>query len=109
VTGFPGIVLRDSAGNVLPTHVTNFATSPAAVSVAPGAWVHSELRFSPDIPGPGEPSSGQCEPNAVSATVQLPADPHTVTVTLDAPTSVCEQGALEAKAFAAGQSSPAGG
>lgn len=109
LTGFPAIVLRDSAGNALPTHVTNFATSPAAVTLAPGAWAHSELRFSPDIPGPGEPQDAQCEPNSVTATVQVPGDSHVVTVALDAPTPVCEQGAIEAKAFSAGVASPAGG
>ena len=86
-----------------------FATSPATVSVAPGAWIHSELRYSADIPGPGEPTSGQCEPNAVTATVQIPGDSQVVTVTLDAPTPVCEQGTIEAKAFVAGEASPAGG
>jgi hypothetical protein len=109
LTGFPGIVLRGASGNALPTHVTNFATAPTAVTLAPGAWAHSELRFSPDIPGPGEPQDAQCEPNPVSATVQIPGDSHTVTVTLDAPTPVCEQGAIEAKGFSAGAASPAGG
>lgn len=108
VSGFPAITLRDASGNALASHVTNFSTSPAVVSVAPGAWIHSELRYSADIPGPGEPTSGACEADAATAAVQIPGDAAVATVTLDTPTPVCEQGTIEAKAFAAGQASPAG-
>jgi hypothetical protein len=108
VSGFPAITLRDGSGNALPTHVTNFSTSPAVVSVPPGGWIHSELRYSADIPGPGEPTSGACEAEAVTATVQIPGDSHSATVTLDTATPVCEQGTIEAKAFAVGEASAAG-
>ncbi|MFD0638579.1 DUF4232 domain-containing protein [Catenulispora yoronensis] len=109
VTGFPGVSLLASDEHPLPTTVVRFPAAPAAVTVAPGGWIHSEVRYSPNIPGDGEPATGECEPKTVHALAQLPGDTKWAKITLAAPTTVCEKGSLEAKPFVAGQSTPAGG
>jgi hypothetical protein len=110
VTGFPRISLYSASGAVLPTTVTNVnAALASALTVTPGSWIHSELRISPDIPGPGEPQSGPCEPASAYALVRLPGDSAFEHVTLDTPTTVCEKGAIDAKPFLTGPSSPPGG
>ena len=89
--------------------MTHFAASAATVTVAPGAWIHSELRLLAGHPRAGRADGRPCEPNSVTATVQVPGDSSVATVTLDTPTAVCGQGAIDAKAFAAGEASPDGG
>ncbi|NUR61246.1 MAG: DUF4232 domain-containing protein [Catenulispora sp.] len=109
VSGYPGVSLLASDRHPLPTTVVKFPATPAVLTVAPGTWIHSEIRYSPDIPGPGEPTTGNCEPETVHALAQLPGDSAWVPVTLTSPTPVCEKGALQAKPFASGESTPAGG
>ena len=67
----------------------------ALILLAPGHSAAATLRFSPDVPGKGEQSTGQCEPTA-----------HRVRVTLASPgqgtlsgpilpaTPVCEHGGM---------------
>lgn len=110
VKGFPRITLSAASGKALPTTVTEVDPGGATqLTVAPGGWIRSELRYSPDIPGPGEPQSGPCEPAAVSARVQLPGDTGSVPIPITPPTSVCSGGTMQAKAFAAGAASAPGG
>ncbi|MBS2553922.1 DUF4232 domain-containing protein [Catenulispora sp. NL8] len=110
ISGFPGVSLLASNDHPLPTNVIkDDSVSVTTITVAPGAWVHSEVRYSADIPGPGEPESGQCEPTTVHALAQLPGDSAWAHITLDNPTPVCEKGEVEAKPFVGGKSSPAGG
>lgn len=110
VAGFPGVSLLASNDHPLPTNVVkDNAAAVTTITVAPGAWVHAEMRYSPHIAGPGEPQSGQCEPMTVHALAQLPGDSAWARVTLDNPTMVCSKGLLQVKAFVSGQSSPDGG
>ncbi|MBW8806016.1 MAG: DUF4232 domain-containing protein [Catenulisporales bacterium] len=109
VAGYPAISMLASDQHPLPTNVVRFPTAVTTVTVAPGAWIHSEVRYSPNIPGPGEPQTGECEPMTVHALAQLPGDTAWAKVTLPTPTAVCEKGTLEAKPFASGQASPSGG
>jgi hypothetical protein len=97
VSGRPGLRLRSAAGRNLPTHVTAAFPGSLAVLVtlAPGKSAAATLRFSPDVPGPGESTTGPCEKTA-----------HTVRVTLASPgsgsligrltprTAVCEHGSM---------------
>lgn len=110
IAGFPGVSLLASNDHPLPTNVLkNTSLAVTTIKVAPGAWVHAEMRYSPNVPGPGEPQSGQCEPTAVHALGLLPGDSAWTHVTLDNPTTVCEKGELQTKPFVSGQSSPDGG
>jgi hypothetical protein len=97
VSGHPGLKLRDVNGHGLPTHVTGVPPGSLGVLVtlAPGSSAAAQLRFSPDVPGPGEQTTGPCERIA-----------HTVRVTLTSPgngsligpivppTRVCEHGSM---------------
>lgn len=110
VAGYPGVSLLASNDHPLPTNVVkDTSATVTTIKVAPGAWVHSEMRYSPNVPGPGEPQNGQCEPMTVHALAQLPGDSAWSRITLDKPTTVCEKGELEAKPFVSGESSPDGG
>ena len=62
VTGLPQGRLLGKTGNPLPTHVK--AAFPGAltavlVTLAPGHKAYATARFSPDVPGTGEPTAGK--------------------------------------------------
>ncbi|WP_370376543.1 DUF4232 domain-containing protein [Catenulispora sp. GAS73] len=110
VAGFPGISLLASNDRTLPSYIVkDNSAAVTTITVAPGAFVHAEMRYSPNVPGPGESQNGQCEPTTVHAQAQLPGDSAWAHITLDNPTPVCEKGELQMKPFVSGQSSPAGG
>src|SRR3954447_15239645 len=68
VTGLPFGRLLGKTGKALPTHVkAAFPGGLTAVLVrlGPGGRTNATARFSPDVPGPGEPRAGlKCEPTA---------------------------------------------
>lgn len=109
VAGYPAVSLLASNEHPLPTNIVRFPAAVTTVTVAPGAWIHSEIRYSPNMPGPDEPQTGDCEPMTVHALAQLPGDTAWAKVTLPTPTTVCEKGTLQAKPFVSGESSPTGG
>ncbi|WP_194912122.1 DUF4232 domain-containing protein [Catenulispora rubra] len=110
VAGFPAISLLASNDRTLPSYVVkDNSVAVTTITVAPGASVHAEMRYSANVPGPGESQNGQCEPTTVHAQAQLPGDSAWAHITLDSPTPVCEKGELQVKPFVSGQSSPAGG
>jgi hypothetical protein len=104
VTGLPLGRLLDGYGRSLPTHVR--AAFPGAltavlVRLAPDAVTRATARFSPDVPGPGEPfkrGSRQCEPVAHFFRVTGQGG-GTTTVRLNPVTPVCEHGALRFSAY----------
>jgi hypothetical protein len=104
VTGLPGVTLLDSAGHKLPTK-SSFAGHPGMltavmVPLAPGTGTATlTARFSPDVPGPGEPVAGkQCEPTAYKLRV-TPSGGGSVVVPISPPTPVCEHGSLQLTSF----------
>lgn len=91
----PRLRLLGTAGHALPTHVKTFGPS-GTVTIAPHRTASARLRFSPDIPGPGEPGHGPCEPTAHAVRVTLTAPSHGSTVgPVKPPTSVCERGGIQ--------------
>jgi uncharacterized protein DUF4232 len=97
LTGLPQGRLLSQTGNPLPTHVR--AAFPGAlaatlVRLAPGAKAVATARFSPDVPGVGEPVAGRrCEPTAYRFSVAAPGG-KTTSVKVAPPTPVCEHGRL---------------
>lgn len=97
VTGIPDVTLLDGRGRRLPTHPS--AAHPGAltavlVRLAPGQSAKATVRFSPDVPGPGEPVSGRrCEPVAYTLLVR-PNGGGTLRAPIRPPTSVCEHGSM---------------
>jgi hypothetical protein len=109
VSGIPKLQLVDAQGGAVPTTVS--AAQPgqptaAKIVLQPGDSATADARFSPDVPGPGEPqtqpSPGQpqaCEPTAHQLQVTVGVD--SVTVPVSPPTPVCSHGALRMSPLAA--------
>jgi hypothetical protein len=66
-------------------------TPPATLE--PGTTATATVRFSPDVPGPGDSQSGSCQPEAHTLAL-TPTGGGTVDVPIQPPTSVCERGTL---------------
>jgi hypothetical protein len=101
LTGLPSARLLGATGRPLPTNVKPaFPGALAAVLVrlAPGAKTKASARFSPDVPGVGETTSGRCEPVAHWLRVNGQGG-GTVKVKVTPPTSVCEHGRLLFSAY----------
>lgn len=97
VSGHPGLQLRGARGRRLPTQVvpTPPGVTAALILLRPGASAAATLRFSPDVPGPGEGHTGPCEPVAHSVRVTLASPGHGSLVGAITPaTSVCEHGRI---------------
>ena len=102
VTGVPQVTLLDRAGKALPTH-GRFSGSPGEltaimVSLAPGKSAHVTARFSPDVPGPGEPQMKPCEPTAYKLRV-APSGGGSLVAPITPPTMVCEHGSIALSVF----------
>jgi Protein of unknown function (DUF4232) len=97
LTGLPQGRLLGKTAKALPTHVR--AASPGMltailVRLAPGKTTFATARFSPDVPGTGEPTAGRkCEPTAWWFRVTGQGG-GTTKVKLGPPTPVCEHGQL---------------
>src|SRR3954453_11566525 len=97
LTGLPQGRLLGKTGKPLATHVR--AASPGMltailVRLAPGKTTFATARFSPDVPGPGEPTAGtKCEPTAWWFRVLAPGG-GTLKAKVEPPTPVCEHGQL---------------
>jgi hypothetical protein len=105
-TGLPQLQLLGRYGRRLPTHVRaarpGIATA-VLVTLRPGAYTSVTARFSPDVPGPGEPVAGrQCEPTAYKLRVAARGGGSTV-VPIVKPTPVCEHGSLSVSVYVAGR------
>jgi len=99
VVGLPHVRLLSRAGAPLPTRVRAARPRPAKphrVVLRPGQGATASARFSPDVPGLGEPRlpGGRCEPVAGRLRVVLHRE-GAFSVLVSPPTSVCEHGALQ--------------
>ena len=102
VSGIPQLQLLDTRGGALPTTVSAAApgqSTSAKIVLQPGDSAKADARFSPDVPGPGEPQAGAgpgkpqaCEPTAHA--LQVTVGGGSVTVSVSPPTAVCSHGAL---------------
>ena len=105
ISGLPQGTLLGKTGKVLPTHITaEFPQGLTAILVrlSPGHSTTATARFSPDVPGPGEPASGRnCEPVAYTLRVSAPGGGTTL-ARIVPPTSVCEHGSLRFSAYSTG-------
>ncbi len=105
VSGLAGLRLLDRAGHALPTKVEPaFRPGLTAVRVVlrPGRTARATARFSPDVPGPGEPVAGRrCEPTAYRVRVSPPPGGGTLVAPVSPPTPVCEHGFLSLSVLSA--------
>jgi hypothetical protein len=98
VSGLAGLRLLGKLGRPLPTHVVPaFRGGLTAVRVVlrPEARAKATARFSPDVPGTGEPVAGRmCEPTAFRVRVTPPPGGGTLVAPVRPPTPVCEHGTI---------------
>lgn len=109
VSGLPALRLLGRYGKPLPTHVS--AAHPGqltAVKVVlrPGGYAAATARFSPDVPGPGEQSTKQCETTAYHVRVTAPPGAGSFVAPVTPPTPVCEHGSMVLSALVAGRNGP---
>src|SRR5690242_9427135 len=102
LTGLPQGRLLGKSGKALPTHIRPaFAPGLTAILVrlAPGKTTFATARFSPDVPGPGEPVAGtRCEPTAWWLRVSAQGG-GTAKVKFGPPSPVCEHGQMLFSAY----------
>ena len=102
VTGLPQGRLLGKTGKALPTRVkAAFAPGLTAIlaRLAPGATTFATARFSPDVPGTGEPTAGRkCEPTAWFFRVAGQGG-GTTKAKVAPPTPVCEHGQMFFSAY----------
>jgi hypothetical protein len=104
LTGLPAVRLVAANGDLLPTRV--IAAGPkilvVLVRLAPGKSAQATARFSPDVPGPGEPTANRrCERTAAKLRVTAKGGGST-TVPIAPPTPVCEHGQLQFSRYSGG-------
>jgi hypothetical protein len=105
VSGLPKVTLLGVHGRALPTHVIAGAPNQltaALITLTHGRSARATARFSPDVPGVGETTIGRCEPKAYRLSVKAPGG-GTVVVPIAQPTSVCEHGQLQFRAYSLGR------
>lgn len=95
VSGIPRLRLLDSRHRALPTRVVPARRGVMAVRIVlrKGQSAKATGRFSPDVPGPGEPTNGPCERTAVMLRVTL-AGSRSVLAPIRPRTPVCEHGRM---------------
>jgi Domain of unknown function (DUF4232) len=103
VSGLPHIQLLSRLRRPLPTKVVAAFRQglPAPrVVLRPGYEARAQARFSPDVPGVGEPVAGRnCERTAYSMRVTLPPGGATFLAPVRPPTPVCEHGTMTVSAL----------
>lgn len=106
LTGTPVVRLYGKTGKALPTHVMpTFRPGLTAILVTlhPGGGSHATARFSPDVPGTGEPVAGRnCEPTAYWLRVYGRSGGY-AKVPIKPPTPVCEHGSLQMSVYQLGR------
>jgi hypothetical protein len=96
LTGTPIVELRGKTGKKLPTRIRPAhpgAQTAVLVTLQPGRQAKATARFTPDVPGPGEPTGAQCEPRAYRLSVQ-PNGGGRTSVPIVPATPVCVHGTL---------------
>jgi hypothetical protein len=92
----PNVKLLDASGSPLPTREVlgqDVTQSTPPATLEPGTVATEAVRFSPDVPGPGDSQAGPCQPKAHTLEV-VATGGGTVSVPIRPPTSVCERGTL---------------
>ncbi|MGI8493486.1 MAG: DUF4232 domain-containing protein [Acidimicrobiales bacterium] len=100
--GYVGVQLLGASDTPLPTKVVRDTGTPVTTIVVPAGGAASALvRFSPDVPGPGDNPGPSCQPVASGSEITPPNDTSFV-IAHGPQSSVCEQGTLEVRALQAG-------
>lgn len=107
VAGTPELRLLDRHNRVLPSNSFSEQSGTAVrVDLRPGGYAAAVARFSPTVPGPGEPTTRQCEPTAYRVRAVVPPGDAVVVAPISPPTPVCVRGRMRVSVFVPGRSVP---
>jgi len=113
VSGLATLRLLGRRGAPLPTRVTPShpgALTAVRVVLRPGGYAAATARFSPDVPGIGEPAARRlCEPKAYRVRVLVPPSGTALVVPVSRPTPVCEHGRIALSTLVSGRNGPSHG
>ena len=98
VHGYGGLGLAGSGGRALPTSQVRAGGPAATVTLAPGVSVSSALHWSA-VPGPGDASTGPCQPDPATLRV-IPPDETTSLPVAWTMGPVCSAGTIEQRPYA---------
>ena len=99
--GYVGMQLLGASDTPLPTHVVRSPGPEPHLTLGPGSAASALARFSPDIPGPGDATSGACQPVAQGTEITPPDDTHFL-VASGLNSSVCSRGTIDLNPLVAG-------
>jgi hypothetical protein len=104
IYGYPGMALEDQNSNQQATVVTRDpAVTKKTITVPNGGSASTTVRFDFDVPGSGEPTTGNCEPPSYSLLITPPDETTQLTAPIGGgPVTVCQRGALDVLAFVSG-------
>lgn len=104
VSGVAGLRLLSKTGKPLPTKVTRArpGLGLALILLRPGKAARADGRFTPDVPGPGEPvDRRQCEPTAYKVRVTVPPSGGKLVAPVLPATPVCVHGRISLTSLSA--------
>jgi Protein of unknown function (DUF4232) len=102
VSGLAGLRLLGRTGRPLPTKVEpafRGALTAVRVVLNPGGVAKATARFTPDVPGPGEPTDRPCEPIAYKVRVTPHPGGGDLVLAVRPPTRVCVHGRISLSAL----------
>jgi uncharacterized protein DUF4232 len=104
IFGYPGMMLEDQNDSGQSTTVTRDPAVPKkTITVPNGGSASTTIRFDFDVPGPGEPTTGNCEPPSYSLLITPPDETTQLTAPIGGgPVTVCERGTLDVLPFVSG-------
>jgi hypothetical protein len=108
IFGYPGMMLQDQNGAGQATSVVRTKGVPEKTLVVPdGGSVSTTVTFDFDMPGPGEPTTGNCEPQSYSLLITPPDETSQLTALITGgPVTVCQKGTLNVLPFISGTTGP---
>ena len=101
--GYVGMQLLDANGAPVPTNVVRQPGTVQQITLAPGQSASAVSQFSPDIPGQGDSTTGNCQPVAASTELTPPNDTRFIVVPGPGQ-PVCEKGTIDLRPLQPGAS-----
>jgi hypothetical protein len=107
IYGYPGFQLEDQNQDDLPTNVVRQSASVSTVTVPNGGSAATTVRFDFDVPGNGDSTSGQCQPDSYYMQITPPDQTTQLVAQIQpGPVTVCQSGTMTVLPFISGTTGP---